>query len=358
MKKSLIALAIASAVSAPAFAATSNVDIYGILNGDVNYVDSDQANKDSQISVSSNASRLGFKGTEDLGGGLAAIWQVESGFNVDETSGTLGSRNTFVGLKGGFGTVLAGKHDTPMKMIGRKVENFGDTMADDRNILGSSAANGASMFDLRTSNTIAYISPNFSGVTMIAAYVTDHGNALAADPACVATLDCNTSDAYSVSAEYANGPMMLGAAFEKHNVANGVTTVNRDMWRLVGGYKFGDFKLGGLYEKGSADALLNTADRSAYGLFADYSMGAITLKANYLSVDDYASTSNTGASQWTVGADYALSKRTTAYAYYASLDNDTGAAFGLGIGGGVSDNTGSVAGTNPSVFGLGVKHSF
>jgi len=179
MKKSLIALAIASAVSAPAFAATSNVDVYGVLNLSLNYVDPDAnipattIGQDTSTSITSNASRIGFKGTEDLGGGLAAIWQIESGFNADEQTGTLGNRNTFVGLSGGFGTVLMGNHDTPMKLLGRLVDNFGDTMADSRNILGASSAGGLSAFDLRTKNTVAYVSPNWSGLTMAAAYVTD-----------------------------------------------------------------------------------------------------------------------------------------------------------------------------------------
>jgi len=360
MKKSLIALAVAGAFAAPAFAATENVDVYGVLNVDVNYVNDDNAGTDSQIGVSSNASRIGFKGAEDLGGGLNAIWQVETGFNADETSGTVGSRNTFVGLKGGFGTILAGKHDTPMKLLGRKVDNFGDIMADSRNLLGSSATSGTSMFDLRTNNTIAYVSPTIAGgLTLIGAYVTDHQKA-GTSPTCGDGLDCNVNDAYSFSADYTNGPLMLGAGYENQNVGTGVAdnNISRDMWRLVAGYTFGNFKIAGLYESGSADAGLDTAERDGFGVFANYAMGNITLKANYLSVGEYGNTNNTGAEQWTVGADYALSKRTTAYAYYVAIDNEAGAAFDLGSAQGVSDFTQTNAGSDPSAFGIGMKHSF
>ena len=379
MKKSLIALAVASAVSAPAFAATSNVDVYGVLNVSVSRVDSGISGTDKSISVSSNASRLGFKGSEDVGGGLSAIWQVESGFNADETSGTLGSRNTFVGLKGGFGTILAGKHDTPMKMIGRKVDNFGDTLADSRNLLGASAGDGKSMFDLRTPNTVAYISPSFSGFSVAAAYVADHqgltyGSAAAATAtstatamptACVSNLDCNKNDAYSITAGYDNGPLMLGLGYEKQNFAGIDQTVvphaafstDRSIWRLVGGYTFGDFKLAAQYER-THSSDVDAFDRNAWGLFGNYAIGAVTLKANYMKVDDYKNSSNTSAKQYTVGADYSLSKRTTAYAFYAKVKNDSGAAFGLGSGGGVSDQTVGVAGVDPSVFGIGMKHSF
>ncbi len=360
MKKSLIALAVAGVVAAPAaFAATSNVDVYGILNVGVFSVDSDAAGEDRSTSITSNASRIGFKGSEDLGGGMAAIWQIESGFNADETSGTLGSRNTFLGLKSGFGTVLAGKHDTPMKMLGRKVDNFGDTMADSRNLLGATATSGASAFDLRTSNTIAYVSPSFSGLTVTGAYVTDHG-AIGGGTGCSATLDCNDRDAYSFSGDYTNGPLMLGLGYERHNAVDAGVDVDRSMLRLVGGYTIGNFKLGGQFESGSADNTLSVreADRNAWGLFGSYAMGAITLKANYLSVDDYDGSNDTGAEQYTVGADYALSKRTTVYALYAKVKNDTNAGFGVGVGAGDSDSTSGDLGSEPSVFGVGVRHSF
>ncbi len=63
--------------------------------------------------------------------------------------------------------MLLGKHDTPMKLVGRKVDNFGDTMADSRNLLGSSDIPAAQTLDLRTPNTVAYVSPSFSGLTVI-----------------------------------------------------------------------------------------------------------------------------------------------------------------------------------------------
>jgi predicted porin len=354
MKKSLIALAVAGSFAAPAFAATSNVDIYGVLNVSVNSVNDGVSNTDRSTSVTSNASRFGIKGTEDLGGGLAAIWQFENGINMDEASGSVANRNTFLGLKGGFGTVLAGNHDTPMKLLGRSVDNFGDTMADSRNLLGATANNGGTAFDQRTKNTLAYISPSFSGLTVIGAYVADHQIA-GSTASCATGLDCNKNDAYSVSANYANGPMMLGLGYEKHNVSPD----SRKMWRLVGGYTIGDLKLGAQYENGTADTALIAADRSAWGLFANYTMGAVVLKGNYLSVGDYKNSSNTGAKQYTLGADYNLSKRTTVYGLYAKVTNDSGAKFGLGDGAKDSDSTvNTTAGVDPSVFSVGLKHSF
>lgn len=356
MKKSLIALAVAGAFATPAFAATSNVDVYGVMNVGVFSVDADVTGDDRSTSVTSNASRIGFKGTEDLGGGLKALWQIETGVNADESGGFGGGRNTFVGLGGGFGTVLLGKHDTPMKLLGRSVDNFGDTYADSRNLLGATAA-GSTAFDLRTDNTIAYISPSFSGVTLIGAYVADH-NQTGDGAECASGLDCNVTDAYSVSAAYNNGPLMAGLGYERHNVDAGASEIDRSMWRLVGGYTFGNFKLGAQYEKGSADTGLLPADRKGWGLFGNYAMGNITLKANYLTVGDYEGTNDSGAKQYTLGADYALSKRTTAYALYAKVKNDTNGGFGLGANSTSSDSTSGNLNSDPSVFGVGVKHTF
>jgi predicted porin len=349
MKKSLIALAIASAVSAPAFAATSNVDVYGVLNISVNFVDPDAPGQDSSNpSITSTASRIGFKGAEDLGGGLSAIWQIESGFNADEQSGTLASRNSFLGLKGGWGTVLAGNHDTPMKMLGRMVDNFGDTLGDDRNLLGARYT-GQNIFDLRTKNTIAYVSPDFAGFQAVAAYVADwttNGSAL----------DDNNFDAYSINGTYKNGPLMLGAAYEDHNSPTDTAASENDMWRLVGGFDIAGFKLAALYENIGGSNKANVRD--GYGLFGSYAMGAFNFKANYLNVSDNDVANNTGADQWTIGADYAMSKRTTAYAYYAKVSNDSGAGYGLGAGAGASDQTIGNFGSNPDSFGIGMRHSF
>ena len=352
MKKSLIALAVAGVVSAPAFAATSNVDVYGVLNMSLNYVDSDVVGSTESTNVTSTASRIGFKGTEDLGGGLAAIWQIESGFNADEQSGSLSTRNSFVGLKGGFGTVLMGNHDTPMKLLGRMVDNFGDTLADSRNILGATSDTGKTAFDMRTKNTVAYVSPNFSGFTATAAYVADWSGSTSA-------LDSQNTDAYSINGVYTNGPLMLGAAYEAHNGATSAPAPgsNSDMWRIVGGFNVAGFKLAALYETIDGDVAQD--NRNAYGLFATYNMGAFALKANYMAAGESDLVGgNDGGDQWTIGADYSLSKRTVVYGYYVATSNDANAGYGLGAGAGASDTTVGNLGTDPQAFGLGVRHAF
>ena len=120
MNKKLIAAAIGAAVVA-APAAFAEATVYGKIHTDVRMNDSSVPNSDN-YTVNSNASRLGFKGSEDLGNGLKAIYQIEMQFNSDGgtaqvgTAGFSAQRNTFVGLSGDWGTAVVGKHDTPAKI--------------------------------------------------------------------------------------------------------------------------------------------------------------------------------------------------------------------------------------------------
>ncbi len=340
MKKSLIALAVAGVVSAPAFAATSNVDVYGVFNMAVSLVD-DQPTGVNDIQVTSQSSRFGLKGSEDLGGGLSAIWQVESSLNLDEQSGTLAGRNSFVGVKGGFGTVLLGNHDTPLKMVGRSVDLFGDGLADSRNVMGGGS-------DTRADNVVAYVSPSFSGLTLSAAYTTDFN-----DPG-GNNGEAEDRDAYNLSATYANGPLYLGLGFGD---GNGHETAGLGKhWRLAAGYTFGNFKVVGQYDSLEDDTpAVGNGDYDAWMLGASYTMGNIVLKANYMD-GDFDATGAADPSQWTIGADYNMSKRTTLFALYVSGENVT-----LGGGAGLADRIAgaAVAGDDDiSAFSVGVRHAF
>jgi predicted porin len=347
--KKILALAIASAFAAPAFAATSNVDIYGKLSYSVNFVD-DQNVSNSDLQFTNNSSRIGFKGAEDLGGGLSAIWQVESSVNMDEGGGFGGGRNTFIGLKGGWGTVLGGKHDTPLKSVGRAVDMFGDGFADSRNVLGGGS-------DTRADNVVAYLSPNFSGFAFAAAYSTDLSNTSSL-PVLVpaATADADNRDLYNLSATYTNGPLYVGLAYgdgDGHE-ALGVGS----QWRIAGGFNFGDFRIVGQYDSLEDDDTVNAAaqngDFDAWMVGASYTMGAMVFKGNYMS-GEFDGIGGAEPEQWTIGMDYNLSKRTAIYGLYVSGDQVT-----LGAGAGLGDKNASCAtcGGDISGFSVGMSHSF
>lgn len=335
MKKSLIALTVAGLFAAPAFAASGNVDVYGKLRVSLSYIDVDGG--DSFWSVDDETSRIGFKGAEDLGGGLKAIWQVEqslsSSVNLLNTNqgvgtGSLANRNTFVGLAGDFGTFLVGRHDTPYKLAG-SADLFADTLADSQNgtknssIIGYDVSQvGIGGFDMRVSNAIAYVSPSFSGLTVIAAVVPG-ANALGSGNN--GQYAASLADAYSLAAVYGNGPLSLSAGYEKHtgDLFDEATSVaghdDEDAWKINAGYTIGDLKLGATYENQNG---LGAAESDNWLVSAAYGMGPITLAAQYGSRD--ANGSNHDLDRWTVGMIYGLSKRTNVAIAYNSDDNGTG----------------------------------
>ena len=211
MQKKVFILMLAAGLAAPlaALADTANFSFYGTADVSYDMVNTGDgtttANGATAVSgvskrvVSSNVSRFGFKGSEELGDGLSAIWQVEQQINIDDSSnscsttipattipntggtvpaatvacssnnGIFATRNTFAGLKSAsFGTVLFGRHDTPYKISTRKLDVFGDNIADNRALLGNKSNLG---FELRPTNVLAYTSPAFAGVTAAIATV-------------------------------------------------------------------------------------------------------------------------------------------------------------------------------------------
>ncbi|MDR3391558.1 MAG: porin [Sulfuriferula sp.] len=393
MNKKLIALAIAAAVSAPAMAATSNVEVYGLMSVGVDSVTngSGVAGNTSTSSVgrvTDYASRLGFKGTEDLGNGLSAVWQIESALAVDGGSstnaasggiggstGALGGgtlRNTFVGLSSkDAGTGLLGKIDTPYKTATGRLDQFADTLGDYNSLMGAASQSGAysgynsagNYFDLRPANVVAYASPNFSGFSAVGAYV------FGAESATTGT--SNKGNAYSLAAMYDAGPLYLTAAYEKHNLGDAgsgslaAANLDRKAWKLGASYSIMDFTLAAIYEK--TDDNMGTGGVNLYGhrtwfLSGKYKMGATSLIAQYANAgsDDElhsGATGNTGAKAYTVGATYDFSKRTKVYALYTKINNDTYALYNYGAGGS-SPAAGAVAGDSLGGFSLQMKHSF
>lgn len=323
MKKSLIALAVAGVVSAPAFAATSNVDVYGVLN--IAIQDTDVAASD--MTILDNTSRIGFKGSEDLGGGMKAIWQIESALGGNGTTAigsgaTLGTRNTFVGLAGGFGTVLMGRHDTPYKLGTGSLDIFGDTIGD----YNLGRTDGVQLInnthDHRNGQALAYISPTVGGFHAAVAVVMGNGEAGGA----LNTAD--TVDAISATGVYANGPLFVSLSYQD---ADAAAPAADTAWKVGVGYTLGDTKIGFVYED------IESA-RDSWLVNVAHTMGPIVLKAQYGSVDAGAADQKA----WALGADYNLSKRTAAYVVYANGDDDSNVT-----------NGGDVSGWN-----LGLKHSF
>lgn len=388
----VVALA-ATAFSTPVLAETANVSVYGRADLSFDVVNTGTAANGtagvSKNNVSSNVSRLGLKGAEGLGEGLSAIWQIEQQINMDNTGGTFGTRNTFAGLKSdSLGTVLLGRHDTPYKLATRKLDIFGDSIADNRSLLGGVAGrSAAASFDGRQPDVIAYISPSLSGFTGAIAYVNlaENISSAAAAPAVLvaptaaqsttattALAAMNKVSALSLMGAYAIDAFNASLAYESHSlgtVANTAYTIlvpgaKESAWKLGLGYTMDAFALGFAYEKttdnmGALSATPvaggNRFGHNAYYLSANYKMGMNAVKAAYGKSGQIGTTLNTGSNQFSLGYDHGLSKRTKLYAIYSRISNQSG------INNVFSQTTATSAnavGASPSVVSLGMQHNF
>lgn len=349
--KKLLAIAIAAGLAAPAMADTT---LYGQLHASVDLLDGSGDSTDT--TVSSNSSRIGVKGSSDLNGGLKVIYQAEWGIDTggadNSVSGTtigtgsaFSKRNQVVGIAGGFGAVLLGRHDTPLKIVGRKADLFWSTqLGQNRNITNPGA------WDLRVNNVIAYQSPKMGGFQALAAYVTDLG---ADAQAAAGTGGKDESTAFSINGFYNAGPLLLGAGYEKHDLGSNLTGgggADRSAYRLMASYKFGAAKVVGFYQSENDIDFVNT-DATVWGLGASYKVSPNgTIKGQYYErSQDNANDSTLVA----VGYDHKLGKKTDVYAQYAQTDE------GLGLGGaGHGESIDGDAGGDASGFSVGVRHKF
>lgn len=291
--------------------------LYGQLNVSIDQLDNDT---DSALNVSSNASRIGIKGDIEIQEGLKGIYQVETEIRADNGEGTWATRDTFLGLQGGFGTVRAGQFDTPIKVIGRRADLFGDQVGDARNLTrvtaGPTSGAGAAAFarfDERPRNSVAYATPQFSGLQGIVHYSSNIDTGTAAN---------NDNDLLSLAVHYADGPAFLGAGYEK--VGN--TNEGQDdpsIVRVGGYYDLADLRITALWQ--AVSGVDSAFDYDVYGVGARYRIDAWTLKAQFYQLSGEGDESD--ASQIAAGAEYALAKAVTLYLVYASTSNDDGRAF-------------------------------
>ncbi|MDR2195969.1 MAG: porin [Gallionellaceae bacterium] len=377
MQKKVIALAIMTAASAPAFADSGNVTIYGRV--DMAYTSTDSGssagadgNRTSQ--VSSQATRLGFKGEEKIGDSLSLVWQIETQINLDDEAGnTLASRNSFLGLKSaGMGTVLLGRHDTPYKLATRGLDLFADSIADNRTLMGGGAGRAAAgLHDARPDNIVAWLSPDWSGFGIRLGYVAGGE---------FATLGTDVEGrAISADLSYKSGPFNAALAYQTikyGSCATGVCTFTNPLagekaaaWKLGAGYKIGlsedsNIQLNGVYER-TSDSLSVTGDdnfgRTNYYLAGAYNFGNNAIKLAYTRAGNQAGAGalDYAARQWAIGYDHALSKRTKLYAIYTKVSNSDDAAYLIATSGSTAGGFALPgAGADPSALSIGVRHEF
>ncbi|HKK04423.1 MAG TPA: porin [Gammaproteobacteria bacterium] len=355
MKKTLVAVAVAGALSVPAAANAAdvlgkNLQIYGKVHLSLDSVDN---GADKNLSLASNSSRLGFKGQYDVSDSLQGIWQIESKVVYDNggKSAFVG-RNTFAGLKGGFGTIAAGYKDTPFKDIRGKFDIFGDTVGDARNLVGTSSSTSTSL-DIRAKNMIEYSSPTVGGLQFNGMYST------AWDAQSVAGQDNNDYSAMSLNLLYHTGDLGFYVGWQKAKTGPAGDDVKGT--RVAATYDVGAARIGAMYEKtdgGNNDA--GRINRSAYGVNVAFEMDSDNkIKLQYVKAgeSDLAG-GNDGGKQYSVGWDHKLGKATSMYVMYNSLKNDPNAVFRIKGGHDTDVYTPAAAGDTVKAFSVGFIQKF
>lgn len=415
MKKSLIALAVLGAFSGVAMASGSNVQLYGLIDeGITHYTGLAPAGGGSSgQTVSStglssgvqSGDRIGLKGTEDLGGGVSAIFDVETGFcgsGLSQDKQTVGAgaapqtyctgggfmqRQAWAGLTGNFGTVTGGRQYTAPFDNEVTVDPFGFGLNGDIGNIGLVHQYGM----YRADQTLAYVTPNLSGFTGVVAYV------FAAGPGTVPSVSgagSNVPRAWTLNGQYGNGPITVGVNYTRTTnlytnpaittpttttyslnsatgAITGTTTPNvaadgaLKLWQIYGAYDFGVAKISGIYEHATQDYYSGNAKFWMLGATIPVGPGAI-LASFSENKDTLVLNGKTGdgmgtAKQYAIGYTYNLSKQTDLYASYAHISNDsasstqTGTALAVGSS---TDAFSGVTGQSSSGFAVGIRHMF
>jgi len=379
MNRKLIAVAVAGAMGLPALAvAQSTVQIYGRIHTEMSFTKQGTVSEDQQ--GNGGGSNIGFRGTERLANGLNAWFQAESSLNgtIGANANGLADRNSGIGLQGGFGNVLMGNWDLPMKWVSVSGVKPADTgVFGVANLFHGGAPtnvnNGASAGNLdltsfyrRQNHTFQYWTPNMSGFEGRIAVTNSNEE----------TAGVNlTPRTWSMGLKYANGPMFVGLGWEKHN---DFALSGRDDtgWVLTGGYKFGMFGLTAMYERKEYESfhVTNNAKADAWGLFGDIALGGPhSIQLQYVQAKDTKGSyvgnqasgtattlvfnggaGSTGAKQFGVRYSYNFSKRTAVRVAYSVIDNEAAARYGLYVAG----TTAAAAGERARGLGVAFDHRF
>jgi predicted porin len=340
MKKKSLAIALLSLLPLGAAHAQTSVQIYGIADASIGIEDNDAPGEDRRTVISSgtqSTSRIGFRGTEDLGNGLKALFNIEAGVALDTGAGDAAGtfqRRAVVGLQGSFGTITIGREYSPIAAVAQSADPLG------HGFYGSTLTGfGAGRQTRRLSNSVNYKSEALSGFTVLAAY--SAGERQTSDP---------SGSLVGAAVEYKNGPLYLGAGYQQtERLATG-----DDKELTVGaGYTFGAFDLRAAYMEADPEGANNEYKFTTVG-------GVFTAGPNKFYASLHQQKLETGAkgNGFSLAYSYALSKRTNLYSSYAHVRNNGRAAFGMASAGGSFAPPVTALGADPSVFNVGVRHSF
>jgi len=330
MKKSLIALAVLAAASA---ASAQSVSLYGRIDASIGTEKTlGVGSVNKMFSDNLTTSRWGLRGSEDLGGGLKANFVLETAFASDTGVGNAGfSRQSWVGLAGGFGAIKLGKTDSVYKDIFDS--GVANNLFDSEFTPTKIAYTGVSNFDSRPNNQIRYETPNMSGFSAGLTYALDEDVA-------------NAAQITAFNVRYRAGAMDLGFATQKQdfnpNTPPAANTADRTYNVISASYNFGMVKLSGQYQTAK-----ETAGRkdTEYALGLAVPMGKVELSAGLANGKTKTAAGATSAkgNAYAFGATYSMSKRTRVYGGYLTGD---------------VENAAGVKTADRSLFAVGVRHDF
>jgi predicted porin len=347
-KTTRVMLAVLAVCGTSAAMAQSSVNVYGRIN---TTVESQKTGGTSTSVMNSNSSYLGFRGTEDLGNGLKAGFQLEGNFGSDNGAGFNFQRHSEVNLSGNFGTVRLGKFNVGSYLA------TADYISMHNHDTGTSA-DALYAYVFPEGNQISYRSPDFGGVTAEFNYgFGEKANRTSSLPGVDLTPVLGTASvagehkgAFDAALNYNNGPLGLGLGYTQAKTETATFDLKEQQLGLRASYTINSLTLGAYYQYYKADADVVDTKRHAYRLAAMYTLGASEFHANVGRAQSYKGDldgSKTSATQWTLGYNYNLSKRTKVYGYFTKINNGDDAAYGVTNAG---DNFRSIA--------VGVRHLF
>lgn len=335
MKKSLLALAVLGTFAGVA-SAQSSVTLFGIVDLNGRSIKNGSTTQKQQVSNSLNSNRLGFRGTEDLGGGMFAGFWLEGAMNNDSGEGTATGggqnwqRRSTVSLGGRFGEIRLGRDYTASFWNTTVFDPFGTNgVGSFLNTAGTGAITTATTY-VRANNSFGYFLPgNLGG--LYGQVQTSLGEGV----------DANKQT--SVRIGWAGGPINIAVSTGKTDLATEYTHNN-----IAGSWNAGFANFMAQYDTQEAGA----AERVMYLFGVVVPVGQHELKFSYVNSKGDGPLNGVDADQFALGYIYNLSKRTALYGHYAQIKNKGGAAFVVGAGPGNATNDKSTG------YEVGLRHSF
>lgn len=381
MKKSLLALAALTAVAgaaqaaAHAGAAGSSVTMSGIFKAgwaSTKYSNGAAGTNGTGRAVGDGSSRIIISGVEDLGGGLFAIFQNDTRFRIDDNGGAptaspLAGGNTFIGLRGGFGSLRIGKLDTHYCTGSDQHGSRATALtASSCGVLGyvqHGPTNVAIANASRSTNVIRYDLPSVAGLSGGFSYSTAFQSSEAQPPT-------DKGDAWSANIAYALGTTFRIAA-SYWNAENEPRSQGQKAWTIAGGFAFGPVDVGLTFDESKVESMpaaaLGTSKRRAWSVPVVFNVGAGALLATYTKASDIkrsgaatgnGTVANSGASLISVGYAHNLSKRTSLGVSFARLKNDANANYSLYTQAALIGHGNPSANQDMSQFYFGLRHTF